>query len=427
MDVARTTSEPLWDLVEESLDEAVFLWKRWEADLAHPTRSLDEVWSWTEDRLQGALDGVRIAGAAVPRLAVAALGGDDAAQIAVSAHLLADRSTPEGRIPLVAAVRAATGSRLSSMVRGIELAELDASFALVATALAAAGPEHCAALCRLKAFRRARLGRELNAALESNAAAVQVEALHALNGVMDESIARCVEAGLESEYPAVRRAAIESGVRGRNPRAWHAARRLVHDRDPDAGPLLSLVALLGSEQERAIVVSALEEPALRRQGVFALGYLGTPEAVGLCLEAMRDRELARCAGEAYCTITGANLQRDHLAAAESADDETLPELAADDLNANLVPEARELWPLPDPAAVTTHWRAVKSRYTGHARHLYGRPVDLRVLMGAIQNGPMLRRPNLITEVAVRTQCKYDVEPRAFAHVQRRMMLERGSP
>ena len=49
-------------LVEESFDEAAFLWRRWEDELTSLTRNLDEVWSWTEDRLHGALDGVRVAG-----------------------------------------------------------------------------------------------------------------------------------------------------------------------------------------------------------------------------------------------------------------------------------------------------------------------------------------------------------------------------
>ena len=60
MNAVRTTAEPYWDLVEQSLEEAAFFWKRWEADLESLTRSLDDVWSWTEDRLHGALDGVRV-------------------------------------------------------------------------------------------------------------------------------------------------------------------------------------------------------------------------------------------------------------------------------------------------------------------------------------------------------------------------------
>jgi uncharacterized protein (TIGR02270 family) len=417
----RTTAEPFWDLVEESLDEAAFLFKRWEADLASPTRSLDEVWSWTEDRLQGALDGVRVARDGVVRLTESAVGGDDLAQLTICAHILAARSPAEARTQLSAVIRDARGPRLASMVRGIEVAELDASFAPVTAVLSSSGPEHLAALCRLKAFRRSPPGQEIDPAFGSGEPLLQVAALQVLCHVKDDSCSKYVTAGLKSDNPAVRRAAIDCGVRQRQASAWEAARRLAYERDPESGPFLSLLAALGSPEDGQLVIAALREPALQRSGLFALGYVGTPEAVELCLAAMREPKLARSAGEAYCAITGADLQRDRLAAPEPEESDSPPALAADPLDAGLVPAAHDLWPLPDENSVRSHWVAAKSRYAPGVRHLYGRPVNVGVLVSAIESGPMLRRPDLISELTIRTGGRYDVEPRAFAHVQRRMM------
>ena len=39
----QTVAEPFPDLVDESLDEAAFLWRRWERELTSLTRSLDEI------------------------------------------------------------------------------------------------------------------------------------------------------------------------------------------------------------------------------------------------------------------------------------------------------------------------------------------------------------------------------------------------
>ena len=421
MTAPPTKPEPLWDLVEESLDESVFLWKRWEAELLSLTRSLDEVWSWTEDRLQGALDGVRAAGDGIARLLEAALGGDDPAVLPVAAHLLAAKSDPQARSVLVTAVREATGPRLWCMIRGIEVAELDGTFAPLTAVLSAKGPEHSATLCRLKAFRRATSAGELAEAFESKIPALQVEALRAARYAPDEPLARYVGAGLKSDTPTVRRAAIESGIYRRLPQAWEWAVRLAHERHPDSGAFLSLLASLGSAAEHQIVVSSLREPSLQREGLFALGYIGTPEAVEVCLAGMRDPKLARMAGEAYCAITGANLQRDRLAASEPPDGPSPPPFKADVLDATLVPAAHEVWPLPEVDAVRRHWASIKSHYASGVRHLSGRPVNLSVLIEAIESGPMLRRPGLILEAAIRTGGRYDVEPRAFAHVQRRMM------
>ncbi len=421
--MSRSTAAPFWDLIEESLDEAAFLWKRWEADLASATRSLDEVWSWTEDRLQGALDGVRVARQEVVRLTRSAFDTDEPALLTICAHVLSARCPAEGCAHLADVIREATGKRLGSMMRGIETAELDSSFAPVTTVLLSSGPQHLAALCRLKAFRRSSPGREVAEAFATGEPLAQVEALRLLGHARDDSARKYVAAGLASGSPVVRRAAIECGVRQRQENAWETARRLAYERDPESAPFLSMLASLGSPEEARLVIGALREPTLQRAGLFALGYIGTPEAVEICLTAMRDPQLARSAGEAYCAITGADLQRERLAAAEAEDEgDSPPPLEADPLDANLVPAPHEVWPLPDEARVRAHWQAISSRFTRGARHFLGKPVDLGSLMAAIESGPMLRRPDVITELTIRTGGRYEVEPRAFAHVQRRMML-----
>jgi uncharacterized protein (TIGR02270 family) len=414
-------SEPFWDLVEESLEEAVFFWKRWEAELASPVRSLEEVRSWTEDRLQGALDGVRVAGASLERMARPGLESNDPTQLAVCAHLLAARSAAAARTGLAEIVAEASGPRLWHMVRGIEVAELDASFTPVATVLSAGEPEHLAALCRLKAFRRSPPGREVAEVFASGEPRLQIEALRLLRYAKDDSAGRYVAAGLRSDSPAVRQAAIECGVRQRQANAWDTARKLVYERDPHSGPCLSLLAALGTAEDARLVIAALTEPVLQRVGLFALGYVGTPEAVEICLTGMGDPHLARGAGEAYCAITGAHLEHDQLVAQAAPEAESPPPLAADPLDADLVPAPQDLWPLPQESSVREHWQGVKARFAPGARYWAGKPVDSGALVASIESGPMLRRPDLISELNVRSAGRYDVEPRAFAHVQRRMM------
>jgi hypothetical protein len=77
--------------------------------------------------------------------------------------------------------------------------------------------------------------------------------------------------------------------------------------------------------------------------------------------------------------------------------------------------------LPDENKVHGHWHSVNSSYVPGTRHLYGKPVDLGVLVAAVESGPMLRRPDLVAELTIRSGGRYDVEPRAFASIQRRMM------
>jgi uncharacterized protein (TIGR02270 family) len=422
MNAVRTTAEPYWDLVEQSLEEAAFFWKRWEADLESLTRSLDDVWSWTEDRLHGTLDGVRVAGEKIVEATEAALSGKDRAAITAAAHALAAKSPARGREALATAVRNAKGIPLLAMIRGIETAALDGSFAPVTTALASAGPEHSAALCRIKRFRRVSPGREVTDALQSGVPHLQAEALRSLAYAAEPSVAdRHIAWGLESDDHEVRCAAIQTGIRRGEPIAWQAAVYLAEQRSAACAPLLPSLAALGSPEEQQLVIGTLREPALQRAGLFAIAYIGTAEAVEICLAGMRDEKLARCAGEAYCAITGAQLGRDGLTLPEPAEAPSPPPLQDDQLDANLVPAAADQWPLPNLDAVRGHWQSVQRQFGRSVRHWRGRPAGIEGLAAALERGPMHRRDDLALELAVRTGGKYDLETRAFAHAQRSMM------
>ena len=422
MNAVRTTADPYWDLVEQSLEEAAFFWKRWEADFENLTRSLDEVRSWTEDRLHGALDGVRVAGDKVVEATEVALRGKDQAALTAAAHVLAARTPAHAREALAVAVRNAKGAALRAMIRGIETAALDASFAPVTAVLASAGPEHSAALCRIKRFRRVAPGREVTDALQSGIPDLQAEALRSLTYAAEESTAaRHIAWGLKSDDREVRSAAIQTGIRRGDPAAWQAAVQLAEERNAECAPLLSALAALGSPEEQELVIRALREPGLQRAGLFAIAYIGTPQAVEICLAGIRDEKLARIAAEAYCAITGAELARDGLAAPEPHEGPSPPRLEDDPLEANLVPAAADQWPLPDLDGVRRHWQSIQRQFGEGARHWRGRPAGLETLFAAIERGPMHRRDDLALELAVRTGGKYDLETRAFAHVQRSMM------
>jgi uncharacterized protein (TIGR02270 family) len=421
--MSHPARSPLPDLVEESLGEAVFLWRRWEAELASLTRNLDDIWSWTEDRLHGALAGVRVAGDQVVELATPGLTSDDPYALTVSTYLLASSAAPAAAPTLVKALTSSEPAQLSAMIRALELVGSSAAsnrvLGAVASALSANGPLHNAALCRLKTFRRAAAGDELIPTFESNVAEHQAHALRAARHLPEGYVDEWVSAGLRCAHPDVQRAAIESGVSRRIPSAWHAVLGLASRLDAVSGPYLRLVAQLGDAGQQEMVYTSLRSEQTQQQGIWALGHIGTRRAVEACLHGMKHAKLARHAGEAYCHITGADLKRDHLAAEEEPAE--VPEFEADDLDADLVGDSSALWPLPDVEAVQRHWASVQSRFQPDARYVRGQPASPATLLHAIETGPMLRRPELVLELAVQSNGRFDVETRAFTQRQRAML------
>ena len=126
--------------------------------------------------------------------------------------------------------------------------------------------------------------------------------------------------------------------------------------------------------------AALRVPELQVPAIWALGHIGNVRAADACVAGMQHEPIARACGEAYCWITGADLERDTLAVEETPAD--APAFEDDDLDANLVPPPEALWPLPDAEAVkTTLARAFESdvvrerashpRQAGQRRHAAG--------------------------------------------------------
>lgn len=421
MSTPTSKIEPLPELIDECLDEATFLWQRWEAELSSPHRNLDEIWEWTEDRLNGALDGVRVApDSSLESLMADALSSDDSFRQTAVASALATAPARNARIVLAAAVRDATGAKLAACMRGIEVANIDGSFAPVSKVLSSSGPELSAALCRLKAFRRATLGPEVAAAFESRVVSLQVEVMRAIRFLPPEYVGSWVATGLKHEHAAVRAAAIESGISRRIPNAWAAALEYVRQPRAETSRLLPLVAMLGGAAEHKLILDSVTDASLQRAALWSLGHIGTREAVDVCLLAMKNPKLARMGGEAYCTITGANLENDKLTAPEPEDPPT-PAFEKDDLDANLVPRPEELWPLPDAALVRRHWAEVAPRFQPGRRYLRGLPHDGQALLSALVGGPMLRRTDHAFEMFVRSEGRFDVETRASAPVQKNMI------
>ena len=422
MTAATAVAGPFPDIVEENLDEAAFLWGRWETELTSLTRNLDEVWSWTEDRLNGAIDGLLVARDPLFTLVIErALSVKDLSSHTVAAHLLTVAADPHARSRLAQLACEAQGPNLAAMLRGIEVAHLDGTFSTVTRALMKKSPQHCAALVRVKSFQRARLGDELAGAYESDNVPEQVTVLRAAGFLPEPDVKKWVDRGLAHSSPAVRIAAVESGVRQRQRQAWEVAREIAASAEPGSAGVLRLLAMFGKAPDHKVVYDALGDEGSARGAFWALGHLGTREAAEHCLAAMADPACAHLAGEAYACITGIDLARERLTAHESGDTPSLPPFEEDDLDADLVPHREDLWPRPDPAACAAHWARVGAQFAPNTRYLRGKPFDLNILMAAIDKGPMLRRADYALELYVRTTGACDVETRAASFAQRRMI------
>lgn len=415
--------EPLWDVVEESFDEAEFLWRSWESGLDGHGRNLRETWFWTEDRLQGALDGVRLGRLRIieERLRPA-LSRNDGHGFTVAAHVLASLAQP-GREALEDALRGCETAQRQRLRRALELlAAPSQGCHEIDVWLRQQG--ELALKVAARTFRRQRSGdEEIASLLAAPEAESRLVAVQAARFLPLARASKLIEAGLQDADPHVREAAVEAGLVHGLPAAWRACRELVAKKG--SANAHHFLACLGGAEAESILVAALGDGDRSAHALAALGFLGTREAADVALEAMQAQSEInlRLAAEAFCAVTGLDLQRTGLVVPEPAlPDEPLP-FELDDLSADLVPTPDALLPLPDVRGVAHWWQGHRERFEAGQRYIGGAPLAPRALHDALVGGPMRRRHVLAFELAARTAGACDVQTRAFHAFQKRQLAE----
>lgn len=418
---AAQGSSPLvfWSIVEESLDEAEFLWRRRDGMLAAHDRTLNDVETWVEDRLLGALEGLVVAGeAGIERVLGPGLASDEPARASVAAYALLTSRTPRGLELFESALLAAAEARLLALRRGLEL--VPAAIEALAPTVKAAPPPVLAAYLDACAFQQRATGYAVGELLASRDAPLQRAAARLLR-FADAATQRACAPALALSDPEARDLAVESLVIGGLPQAKAACRELAAAELRGSASLLLLLAMVGTPEEHKIVLAALGTEARQKDAIWALGFGGRKEGADACIELLAQGCHDKLAAEAFCAITGLELEAAGLVVPPPAEaDEPIP-FEQEDLDADLVQQPEDHLPAPDVAGVIKWWKQQRGQFADKTRYLAGRPATVELLHHRLVNGPTRRRHALALELAVRTQGRLQVETRALVPEQRRQL------
>lgn len=383
----RVEAEPLWDVVEEHLDEAEFLWGVWRHSLVAPDYTLDEVAEGPEERLFAHLEGLVVGGPRVAeRLLLPALAGDEPDRVSAAALALLQgprceealssiaevlRERPRQRAPLVRALGCVDSSLLRPHLR-----ELLADHDEIVVAAAA----------EVLALHHEPLGDALGLLLASDDAATRAMALRAVASEPEPGrFVRAVTAGLRELEPSVLDAAIDAGVRMGLAPAWARARERMHE--VDGGGAMLLLALGGENDDIAAIVAALADRKRRLAALWALGFHGMPEVVDAALEWLEDPVAGPLAGEVFSAVTGVDLAEAHMDLPRE-DEEALERRPEDDL------------PRADPLAVLQWWTRQRERFVDGRRYVAGAAHSAAALVRGLRFGAMRRRPGYLLELTL---------------------------
>jgi uncharacterized protein (TIGR02270 family) len=398
--------------VEESLSEAAFLWLRLDGALDADDHALPDVERWVEGRLQGALDGVRIAGsAALDPLLADALRDADLGAVSAAAYVLAMSDDPKAESALEGAVRAVTSERLDALALGLGRAAQSRKLHALWSRLSDASGQAQAVVLAALTFCGEAPSADWRGLLGASVAPLRRAAAAALTFLPLTERNEVIAFALDSLDPVVQNNACIAGVSAGDAHAWRHCVRRVQTAEPQVGPLLSLTAALGSQREQASVIDALSVPALQRDALWALGFAGTRAALEACLCQLRANTCAPLAAAAVAAITGVSLVKAP-ATSESKDDAE-SDLAAEQRGATQ----------PDVSAIEQWWETHGPQFDAEARYIGGQVVTVASLRRALERGPTRRRHAIALELTARSSGTFRLQTRAFCRLQRQQLSQ----
>ncbi|MBM7116340.1 TIGR02270 family protein [Archangium primigenium] len=419
----------LWDVVEQHLDEATFLWWQWERHLVAPAFSLSEVAERIEPRLLAHLQGLAVGGAPVAeRLLLPLLdleeeevAGEPLRVSAGARALLEGWSEPAARAVFECFGQAGPTLR-RALQRSLELCERQDVAARLMPLLIEYGADVQAAVLEVLAFRDEPSCDTLDAFLSSEEPAVVAGALRLAESCPSLAVKPEVLRKLLSR-PELREPAIAVGLLRGHRESWDLCQQVLATREPDSGSLFVWMSLVGGRAEVQRLMDCLDNPKLRKDALWALGYSGWVEAADRCVELISDDWTGRVAAEAFCAITGLVLEDQFIREVSDAGQEEPIPLEEEDLDADLSLSPEDGLLIAEPDAVREWWRKTRSGFDAGIRYLGGRPLSGEVLVDALQTAAMRRRHVLARQLALGSRGMLRVNPRASTRRQLRQLTQ----
>ncbi|HYO54547.1 TIGR02270 family protein [Archangium sp.] len=423
MSRATHIEPPWWDIAEEHLSEATFLWSKWEQALSSPAFTLAEA-AEREERLRAHLDGLVLGGAMVAeRMLKPALAEEDPFLVAAASCALLDGG--QSLDMLLAETGLESAVQWAGVQRALEFCEREGLPAQMLALLSRSAPP--ARVCILGALgaRGVEAGPELERLLSSDEPVLVSNALKVVRNSASSPIREQVRRLLGSPLPDIRAAALETGVALGLRGAWLACQQFASEDDAAGQRARLLMAMGGETPDIRALLALLGVPELRQDVLWVLGFSGRVAAADACVELLGepDSRVARLAAESFCAITGLVLEGRYVRhEPRDAADELVP-LEEEDLDEPLVLRSEDELLLAEPNAVRTWWREARHGFEPEGRYLHGKPARLDQFLEVLRGGPMRRHHVLALELAIRSQGRLFLQTSGGWRRQLRQMEE----
>jgi uncharacterized protein (TIGR02270 family) len=397
------------DIVDQHAAEAAFLWRLRDGAAVAPHYDAAAL-AGLDDRIEAHLDGIRLAGAAGLRACEAALDPDEPGTV----FTLLTLSVEQGAAPRVEAALAiadAAPAAARGAVSALGWLPFEKARPAIGPLLSPSAP---AARRRLgiaaSAAHREDPGDALSYAVHDGDLRLRARALRAAGELGRADLLPGVRAELGAADAACRFWAAWSAALLGEPAAIEALWAIA-DGDGPFSERAAAVAVrrLDVLEARARLEGLGAWPDRARSAVIGAGALGDPGLAPWLLARMATPALARLAGEAFATITGATIEGPLEGRAPEGFHAGPTENAEDD-DVSMDPDGQLRWPATK--ALERWWIERESAFRRGARYLGGAVLTAEVAERDLAHGTQRRRAGAALELALQ-------RPGKLAEVRRR--------
>ncbi|HEX5244274.1 MAG TPA: TIGR02270 family protein [Tepidisphaeraceae bacterium] len=387
------------DIVQTHCTEGAFLWFLRHVGVHSPAYDLNDLMH-VDGRLDAHLDGLRIAGDEGWKLVVEELGWKEAGEFFVAA-LLAFESNKADRIEKVLAAVPGAPEGIPGVASALGWLSLEQARPHITRLLNDVNPVRRLIGLSASAIHRHQPGAALGKALIDPDLPLRARGLKAAG-----------ELGRTELIPALRQ-----NLKGEDLpcRFWSAWSLLLLSNDPSGiSAMRSLAETPSRFSERAAAMYARRaEPAAvkewyRKQptkppkvrlALKAAAALGEIDAIPWLIGLMPQLPLSRLAGEAFTTLTGADLALLDLENKPPKDFQSGPNDNPADEDVSMDPD--DNLPFPNPQKVAGWWSKNQSRFAPGTRYLLGQPMEIADLGQVLRIGKQRQRTAAAIELSMR--------------------------
>ncbi|MBK6687964.1 MAG: hypothetical protein IPG45_26050 [Deltaproteobacteria bacterium] len=395
----------LWDVLEEHLDEAEYLFEAFDRALGAPDYNLPELAAGLESRLLAHVDGLVIGGPPVVDRLLAPTWSDEKApraRVTVAAWVGLNLAALD---PWWAGFVAASPEGARAMARALTLGDPQG---LLARLPEAVGPNLAAAVWAL--VDRAEVQDELlPTLLRRLEPEVHAAALSLARFSSERVSSGYWERALNTPPGPIRAAGAELALVFGRLEALEVARQ-----EPTlAGLLLQLGDRPSWDRVETLLADPIHGPSLW----LSIGCAGWAAGAEVAVSQLEQADHHRVAAEAFQRITGIDWAAEG-ALLPPAPEAELPSLAEDLPYAALLPNVEDDLPRVDPERVRAWWKDHRGQFEPGVRYHLGRPLGDQEMQVALQSGPLRPRHLWARELLVRSHGQLAIPSSALSAAQR---------